>query len=56
MLTLKGIQEKNIFVDELGRSFNIVNLWTPRQEQYICIEPFDETRWKVIRRLKILRN
>jgi hypothetical protein len=40
-LTLKGVQEKNIFVDEHGRTFHLANSWVipPKKiKQYVLLK------------------
>lgn len=55
-LTLKGVQEKNIFVDETGRTFHLANSWVippDKIKQYVLLKKFDEDSWYCIRSLRI---
>jgi hypothetical protein len=55
-LTLKGVQEKNIFVDEHGRTFHLANSWVippDKMKQYVLLKKFDENSWYRIRSLRI---
>lgn len=55
-LTLKGVQEKNIFVDEHGRSFYLTNSWVipPRKmKQFVLLKQCEENRWECMRSLRI---
>lgn len=54
--TLKGVQEKNVFVDQNGNEYKIVNSWiTPKRqvERYVLIKKFDDNYWWLIRSLDI---
>ena len=55
-LTLKGIQEKNIFVDEHGRSFYLTNSWVIpplTMKQFVLLKQCGENKWECIRSLRI---
>lgn len=55
-LTLKGIQEKNLFVDQNGTEYKIVNSWIPPKKQierYVLIKKFDDNYWWLMRTLDI---
>lgn len=55
-LTLKGVQEKNIFVDENGRTFHLANSWVippDKIKQYVLLKKFDEDSWYCMRSLRI---
>lgn len=54
--TLKGIQEKNVFVDQNGNEYKIVNSWIPPKtqvERYVLIKKFDDNYWWLMRTLDI---
>lgn len=54
--TLKGVQEKNVFVDQNGNEYKIVNSWiTPKLqvERYVLIKKFDDNYWWLMRALDI---
>jgi hypothetical protein len=54
--TLVGTQEKNIFVDESGRKFHIINDWVPpkmRIKKFILIRKYDDNSWYLMRDLII---
>lgn len=55
-LTLQGVQIKNLFVDEHGREFPLVNVWeAPNTEvrKFIQIRKFNEESWYMMRELRI---
>lgn len=55
-LTLKGVQEKNIFVDENGRTFKLANSWVippDKIEKYVLLKKFNEECWYCVRSLRI---
>lgn len=55
-LTLKGTQEKNIFVDQTGAEYKIINSWIIPKiqvERYILIKKYDDNYWWLIRSLDI---
>lgn len=55
-LTLKGVQEKNIFVDEHGRSFHLANSWVippDKIKKYVLLKKFNEECWYCVRSLRI---
>lgn len=55
-LTLKGVQERNIFVDENGRTFHLANSWIIPPltiKKFVLLKKFDEDSWYCIRDLRI---
>lgn len=55
-LTLRGVQIKNIFVDETGRKFKIANSWVPpimQVEKYVLLQKRDDNYWQLIRDIRI---
>lgn len=59
LLTLKGVQEKNIFVDELGRSYKLINSWVCpgiTMEKYVQIRKWSDEYWFLVRNLLISIN
>lgn len=54
--TLRGVQEKNLFVDESGHEYRLINSWlvpTLKIEKFILLKKFDDNYWWVIRQLDI---
>lgn len=55
-LTLKGVQEKNIFVDELGNSYRLINSWicpNIQMKRYVQIRKYNDDYWYLMRTLNI---
>lgn len=55
-LTLKGVQERNIFVDENGRTFKLANSWVippDKVNKYVLLKKFDEDSWYCMRTLLV---
>jgi hypothetical protein len=55
-ITLRGIQIKNIFIDETGREFKIANSWVPpimQVEKYVLLQKRDDNYWQLIRDIRI---
>lgn len=55
-LTLRGIQVKNIFVDETRREFKIANSWVPpimEIEKYVLLQKRDDGYWQLLRAITI---
>ena len=55
-ITLRGIQIKNIFIDETGREFKIANSWVPpimQVEKYVLLQKRDDKCWQLIRDIRI---
>jgi spore maturation protein SpmB len=55
-ITLRGIQIKNIFIDETGREFKIANSWVPpimQVEKYVLLRKRDDDYWQLIRDIRI---
>lgn len=55
-ITLRGIQIKNIFIDETGREFKIANSWVPpimQVEKYVLLQKRDDNCWQLIRDIRI---
>ena len=55
-LTLKGVQEKNIFVDELGNSYRLINSWicpNIQMKRYVQIRKYNDDYWFLMRTLNI---
>ena len=55
-ITLRGVQIKNIFVDETGREFKIANSWVPpimQVEKYVLLRKRDDDSWHLIRDIRI---
>lgn len=55
-LTLRGVQIKNIFVDEIGREFKIANSWVPpimQVEKYVLLRKRDDDYWQLIKAIHI---
>lgn len=58
-ITLKGVQNKNKFVDEIGREWYLINTWVDADhevEKFILIRKFNDTAWFVIRELNLNRR
>lgn len=58
IITLKGVQNKNKFVDELGREFTIINDWVDanyKAERYVQLRKFNDEAWFVLRVLEVSR-
>jgi hypothetical protein len=54
--TLVGIQEKNLFVDESGHEFRLINTWVPPKMQvkkFILIKKYNDNYWYLMRDLII---
>lgn len=52
--TVRGIQEKNLFVDESGHEYRLINSWLVpplRMEKFVLITKFNDEYWWVIRQL-----
>lgn len=55
-LTLRGVQVKNIFVDEIGREFKLANSWVPptmQIEKYVLLQKRDDDYWHLIKAITI---
>ena len=55
-LTLRGVQIKNIFVDEIGREFKIANSWVPpimQIEKYVLLQKRKDGYWQLLRDIPI---
>lgn len=55
-LTLKGVQEKNIFVDEHGNSYRLINSWicpNIQMKRYVQIRKYNDDYWFLMRTLNI---
>lgn len=55
-LTLRGVQVKNIFVDETGREFKIANSWVPpimQIEKYVLLKKREDGYWQLLRAISI---
>ena len=55
-ITLKGVQNRNKFVDEIGREWHLINSWSDADEKFILIRKFNDTAWFVIRELNLNRR
>lgn len=58
-ITLKGVQNKNKFVDEIGREWHLINSWVDidfESERYILIRKFNDSAWYVLRYLELNRH
>lgn len=58
-ITLKGVQNKNKFVDEIGREWHLINSWSDADyevEKFILIRKFNDNAWFVIRELNLNRR
>ena len=58
-ITLKGVQNKNKFVDEIGREWHLINNWVDADHEvkkFILIRKFNDTSWFVIRELNLNRR
>lgn len=58
-ITLKGHQNKNIFVDEHGRTFRIINMWSDANAEvykYVQLRKFNDDSWYLLRDLEISRR
>lgn len=58
-ITLKGVQNRNKFVDETGREFYIINSWidaNTKVELFVLLRKFNETSWWVLRSVEISRT
>jgi hypothetical protein len=57
-ITLKGVQNKNKFVDEIVREWHLINSWVDmdfESERYILIRKFNDSAWYVLRYLELNR-
>ena len=55
-ITLKGYQEKNIFVSENGTKYKIINSWIippTKQYRFVLLQKYNEEYWYLIRSLNI---
>lgn len=58
-ITLKGVQNKNKFVDEIGREWHLINNWVDADhevEKFILVRKFNDNAWFVIRELNLNRR
>ena len=58
-ITLKGVQNRNKFVDEIGREWHLINNWVDADyeaEKFILIRKFNDTAWFVICELNLNRR
>ena len=58
-ITLKGVQNKNKFVDEIGREWHLINSWSDADyevEKFILVRKFNDKAWFVIRELNLNRR
>lgn len=56
MLTLHGIQVKNIFVADNGQEFRIANSWVPptmQVEKYVLLQKREDDYWYLIKAILI---
>lgn len=56
MLTLRGVQVKNIFVADNGQEFRIANSWVPpimQVEKYVLLQKRDDDYWYLVRAITI---
>jgi hypothetical protein len=56
MLTLHGVQIKNIFVADNGQEFRIANSWVPpimQVEKYVLLQKRDDDYWDLINAITI---
>lgn len=56
MLTLHGVQVKNIFVADNGMEFKIANSWVPptmQIEKYVLLQKRDDDYWNLIKSINI---
>lgn len=55
-LTLKGIQQRNIFVNEDGKIFRLTNSWVvpPKEiKKYVLLQKRDDEYWTLLRDIVI---
>lgn len=48
--TLRGVQERNIFVDEQGRAIKLSNSWIippQKRERFVLVEKQDDCYWLI---------
>ena len=58
-LTLKGIQKRNRFVDEISREYRLINSWTAPNyevEKFVLLRKFNDEAWYVMRSLELNRR
>lgn len=58
IITLKGVQNKNKFVDELGREWHLINNWVDADHnsvRFVQLQKFNDNSWFVLRVLEISR-
>jgi hypothetical protein len=56
MLTLHGVQVKNIFVADNGMEFKIANSWVPpimQIEKYVLLQKRDDDYWYLIKAINV---
>jgi hypothetical protein len=54
--TLRGVQQKNLFVDEHGREFKLINTWVPpfmKIERFVLLEKRGDDGWYVLRSINL---
>ena len=55
-VTLKGIQQRNIFVNEDGKTFRLANSWVvpPKEiKKYVLLQERDDGYWTLLRDIVI---
>lgn len=57
IITLKGVQVKNRFVDEIGKEYHINNYWVSNKvyKFVTLIKSYDDT-WEILRQLELGRE
>lgn len=48
--TLRGVQERNIFVDEQGRAIKLSNSWIippQKRERFVLVDKRDDCYWLI---------
>lgn len=56
MLTLHGVQVKNIFVADNGMEFKIANSWVPpimQIEKYVLLQKRNDDYWHLIKAINV---
>lgn len=58
-ITLRGTQERNIFVSHFGQTYKIINSWIQpgyKFERYVLLKKYDDEYWWLMRCLDISRQ
>jgi hypothetical protein len=55
-LALHGFQETNVFVSDFGKTYKIINSWTPigyKFERYVLLRKYNDEYWWLMRCIDI---